>query len=88
MRMVFVRKIKIGNEDAFVTCHRKIDHITFNKICDLILQLGYNIFYLEKSSVIIVQGNEENYIVERMNTDTYTLHLHYVIPKQKVYKIT
>ncbi len=86
--MVFVRKIKIGSKDVFVTCHRKIDHIKFNKICDLILQLDHNIFHLEKSSVIIVQGNEENFVVERMNTDTYTLHVHYVIPKQEVYKIT
>lgn len=86
--MVFVRKIKIGNKDIFVTCHRKIDHIKFDKICQLILQFGNNLLHLEKSSVILIQGNEEYYVVERMNTDTYTIHVHYVIYKQKVYKLT
>lgn len=85
--MIFMRKVKVGNMEIFVTSHRKIDHLKFNKICYLILQLGHQITSIRKSSVILIQGNEENFVIERMNTDTYTLHVQFVISRQHVYKI-
>ncbi|PMC39260.1 hypothetical protein CJ195_04835 [Bacillus sp. UMB0899] len=83
-----MRKIKIEDMDIFVTCNRKIDHMKFNKICYLLLQVGHDVTFVEKSAVILIQGDEENYVIERMNTDTYTLHVHFVISRQNAYKIT
>lgn len=82
-----MRKIQANDIDIFVTCHRKIDHFKFNEICSLISQLASSLNCLKKSSVILIQGDEDLYVVERMNTDTYTLYAHYAISRQKVYKL-
>lgn len=82
-----MRKIQVKDIVIFVTCHRKIDHLKFHEICSLISQLASSLVYLKKSSVILIEGDKDHYVVERMNTDTYTLHVHYAISRQKVYKI-
>lgn|GEM_PF-4290131 len=82
-----MRRIQADDIDIFVTCHRRIDHIKFNEICSLISQLTGSLDCFKKSSVILIQGDEDYFVVERMNTDTYTLHVQYAISRQKVYKI-
>ncbi len=83
-----MRKIDLNGTVIFVACHRNIDGLKFNKVCGLIRLLGEKIYEVKKSSVILVHDEEVNYVIERMNTDTYTLFVHYEISRQKVYRIS
>lgn len=67
---------------------QKIDDSEFNRLYQAIVNVGNKLLYLRKSSIILIQDHEENFIVvERMNTDTITLHIHHEIPLDHVYKI-
>jgi hypothetical protein len=46
------------------------------------------ILSMEKSSVIILQDHEKySFVIERMNTDTFTIHVQYEINGINVYQI-
>lgn len=83
-----MRKFDLNGNSIIITSSKKIDDLEFNRAYQAIINVGDKLLYLRKSSIILIQDHEENFIVvERMNTDTITLHIHHEIPLDHVYKI-
>ncbi|PGT83096.1 hypothetical protein [Bacillus sp. AFS040349] len=83
-----MRKFDLNGNSIIITSSKKIDDLEFNRAYQAIINVGDKLLYLRKSSIILIQDHEENFIVvERMNTDTITLHIHHEIPLNHVYKI-
>ncbi|MFD2214326.1 hypothetical protein [Metabacillus endolithicus] len=83
-----MRKFDLNGSSIIITSSKKIDDSEFNRAYQAIVNVGNKLLYLRKSSIILIQDHEENFIVvERMNTDTITLHIHHEIPLDHVYKI-
>ncbi|UGB29178.1 hypothetical protein [Metabacillus sp. B2-18] len=83
-----MRKFDLNGNSIIITSSKKIDDLEFNRAYQAIINVGDKLLYLRKSSIILIQDHEENFIVvERMNTDTITLHIHHEIPVDHVYKV-
>jgi hypothetical protein len=83
-----MRKFQIHGEDILLTSSRRVDDAGFAKACEFISRFDREILKMEKSTVIILHDNERNSIViERMNTDTFTLHVQYEINGHNVFHI-
>lgn len=83
-----MRTFSIDGVDIIVTGSRNINESGFHRACHFIEKFNKKIFKLEKSSVIILQDSEHNSIViERMNTDTFTLQIQYEVQSLYVYQI-
>ncbi|WP_338789363.1 hypothetical protein [Metabacillus sp. FJAT-53654] len=81
-------KVHINGEDILITSSRRIDEAGFARACEFIAKCDKAILEMRKSSIIILQDHELNSIViERMNTDTFTLHVQYEINSKNVYQI-
>lgn len=83
-----MRKLYIQEQEVIVTCSRNVDSKGFQNACASISELKNECLQMKKSSlVLIAHHNKEYYVVERMNTDTFTLHIHYTILNHQVYKV-
>ncbi|OAS86078.1 MULTISPECIES: hypothetical protein [Metabacillus] len=81
-------KVHINGEDILITSSRRIDEAGFARACEFVAKCDKAILEMRKSSIIILQDHELNSIViERMNTDTFTLHVQYEINSKNVYQI-
>ncbi|MBO1513767.1 hypothetical protein [Metabacillus bambusae] len=83
-----MRKFYMNGEDILITCSRRIDEAGFARACEFVAKCDKAILEMRKSSIILLQDNELNSIViERMNTDTFTLHVQYEINCKNVFQI-
>lgn len=83
-----MNKFILNGQEVIITCNRRIDEFEFNRACTLISKIGDEILKLDKSSIVLLHDPDHSYVlIERMNTDTYTIHIHYEISNDKVYKI-
>lgn len=81
-------KVHINGEDILITSSRRIDEAGFARACEFVAKCDKAILEMRKSSIIILQDHKLNSIViERMNTDTFTLHVQYEINSKNVYQI-
>jgi hypothetical protein len=85
---MLMRKFYINGEAILITSSRRIDEAGFARACEFVVKCDKAILELKKSSIIILQDQELNSIViERMNTDTFTLHVQYEIKCENVFQI-
>lgn len=81
-------KVHINGEDILITSSRRIDEAGFARACEFVAKCDKAILEMRKSSIIILQDHKLNSIViERMNTDTFTLHIQYEINSKNVFQI-
>lgn len=84
----FMRKLYIKDQEVIVTCSRNVDWAGFQRACASINDLENECLLIKKSSLVLISQKENEYfVIERMNTDTFTLHIHYNILNQQVYKV-
>lgn len=83
-----MQKLHLFKDDIYITSSRRIDDIGFTRACKMIEKAQSEILSMEKSSVIILQDHEKySFVIERMNTDTFTIHVQYEINGINVYQI-
>jgi hypothetical protein len=81
-------KFQINGQDILITCSRRIDKVGFARACEFVRRADIEILKMKKASVIILQDQQLNSIViERLNTDTFTLHVQYEINSSEVFQI-
>ncbi|MGM0873908.1 MAG: hypothetical protein ACQEWV_03755 [Bacillota bacterium] len=81
-------KLQIYGQDILITCSRRIDEVGFARACEFVRRAYIDILTLKKASIIILQDQQLNSIViERLNTDTFTLHVQYEINCNEVIQI-
>ncbi|WP_226666769.1 hypothetical protein [Metabacillus litoralis] len=84
-----MRKFYIQGQEMILTCSRNVDYEGFNRAYEKICNLEKQYLQIEKATVIIlvINNNNEHFVIERMNTDTFTLHIHYHILREQVYNL-
>ncbi|MDQ0225195.1 hypothetical protein [Metabacillus niabensis] len=83
-----MRRIRLYGEDIFIIRSRRVDDEGFSKAIDFLTKSNRELLKMKKSSSVLLQDKERNSIVvERINTDTFTLLVQYEINCQKVYQI-
>jgi hypothetical protein len=83
-----VHNFQLFGEDVLITSSRRIDEAGFTKACEFIRKAGKEILSMKKSSIIILHDYRlHSFVIERMNTDTFTLHVQYEIKSNNVYEI-
>ncbi|MFS0882704.1 hypothetical protein [Metabacillus niabensis] len=83
-----MRRIRLYGEDIFIIRSRRVDDEGFSKAIDFVTKSNRELLKMKKSSSVLLQDKERNSIVvERINTDTFTLLVQYEINCQKVYQI-
>jgi len=83
-----MRRIQLYGEDIFIIRSRRVDDEGFTKAIDFVTKSNRELLKMKKSSSVLLQDKERNSIVvERINTDTFTLLVQYEINCQKVYQI-
>ncbi|WP_299093173.1 hypothetical protein [uncultured Metabacillus sp.] len=83
-----MHKLNIRGEEILLTSSRNIDEEGFTRAYQFIRKCDRDILKLKKSEIALLQDHERNSIViERMNTDTFTLHIQYEIKCENVFQI-
>ncbi len=83
-----MRRIRLYDKDIFIIRSRRVDDEGFSKAIDFVTKSNRELLKMKKSSSVLLQDKERNSIVvERINTDTFTLLVQYEINCQKVFQI-
>lgn len=81
-------KLRTLGDDIILTCSRRVDEASFIRACELVSKVQERVLEIEKSSIIIIYDDDQNSIVmERLNTDTFTLHVQYEIKSKNIIQI-
>ncbi|KKI88709.1 hypothetical protein WQ54_29795 [Bacillus sp. SA1-12] len=83
-----MHKLNIHGAEILLTSSRNIDEAGFTRAYQFIKRCDRAILKLKKSEIALLHDYERNSIlIERMNTDTFTLHIQYAIKCENVYQI-
>lgn len=79
-------KTCLHGQDVIITSKRRMSTESFNSACQLLLKVSKEILEIEKETPILIQDTFLNsIIIERLNTETFTLQLQCELKRESVF---